>query len=331
MIAIVPEGLRIHERTYNGYTTVVVLRDEMRRDAARLDASAARGLRSFAAREVEHKELEAKITKLERLLSSNGGGRSNDNDRGRSRGNGDGKNGRHQFTNEQMMNKDYRPPTGVPWKFTHFCSVHGHSTTHSDDRCFVLHPELKPADRNWGCWDEHNCSKVQTPTRLPPGLYSKKLSLVRPCNNELPRLHNAYQRCLAVTDDGSIIGRSVLDTGSVRSMTATKTGRRVVPIPLSQQPLIEGAGGGTMRATHWVHRGLPTAISALLPAGAPDEMRFLYGPAFRFDVCATKELGAIGISTRCAPTPVKSSYSRRALIIGTRRAGWPATPSRDCL
>ena len=148
MIAIMPEGLRIHERTHNGYTTVVVLRDEMRRDAARLDASAARGLRSFAAREVEHKELEAKITKLERLLSSNGGGRSNDTDRGRSRGNGDGKNGRHQFTNEQMMDKDCRPPTGVPWKFTHFCSVHGHSTTHSDDRCFVLHPELKPADRN---------------------------------------------------------------------------------------------------------------------------------------------------------------------------------------
>ena len=128
-------------------------------------------------------------------------------------------------------------------------------------------------------------------------MYSKTLNLVRPCNNELPRLHNAYQRCLAVTDDGSIIGRSVLDTGSVRSMTATKTGRRVVPIPLSQQPLIEGAGGGTMRATHWVHRGLPTAISALLPAGAPDEMRFLYGPAFRFDVCATKELAAIGVST----------------------------------
>ena len=80
-------------------------------------------------------------------------------------------------------------------------------------------------------------------------------------------------------------------------MTATKAGRRVVPIPLSKQPLIEGAGGGTMRATHWVHRGLPAAISALLPAGAPDEMRFLYGPAFRFDVCATVELAAIGVST----------------------------------
>ena len=80
-------------------------------------------------------------------------------------------------------------------------------------------------------------------------------------------------------------------------MTATKAGRRVVPIPLSQQPLIEGAGGGTMRATHWVHRGLPAAISALLPAGAPNELRFLHGPAFRFDACATKELAAVGVST----------------------------------
>jgi len=148
MIAIMPEGLRIHERTYNTYSTVVVLRDEMRRDAARLDASAARGLRSFAAREIEYKALEAKINKLERLLSSNGGGHGNGNDGGRGNGNGDGKNGRHQFTTQQMMDKDYRPPHGVPGKFTHFCSVHGHSTTHSDDRCYVLHPELKPADRN---------------------------------------------------------------------------------------------------------------------------------------------------------------------------------------
>lgn len=126
-------------------------------------------------------------------------------------------------------------------------------------------------------------------------------SNVRPCNHKStdtpPRLHGAYRRCLAVPNDGTIIGKSVLDTGSVRSMTATKAGRRVVPIPLSKQPLIEGAGGGTMRATHWVHRGLPAAISALLPAGAPDEMRFLYGPAFRFDVCATAELAAIGVST----------------------------------
>ena len=148
MIAIMPEGLRIHERTYNTYSTVVVLRDEMRRDAARLDASAARGLRSFAAREVEYKALEAKINKLERLLSSNGGGRGNGGDDGRGAGNGNGKNGRHQFTADQMMDKNYRPPAGVPWKFNHFCSEHGHSTTHNDDGCYVLHPELKPAGRD---------------------------------------------------------------------------------------------------------------------------------------------------------------------------------------
>ena len=55
-----------------------------------------------------------------------------------------------------------------------------------------------------------------------------------------------YKRCLAAAVADTIIGRSVLDTGSVRSMTATKAGRRVVPIPLPQQPLIEGAGGGLL-------------------------------------------------------------------------------------
>ena len=106
-----------------------------------------------------------------------------------------------------------------------------------------------------------------------------------------------YKRCLAAAVADTIIGRSVLDTGSVRSMTATKAGRRVVPIPLPEQPLIEGAGGGTMRATHWVHRGLPTAISALLPDGESDEVRFLYGPTFTYDICATADLTAIGLST----------------------------------
>ena len=107
----------------------------------------------------------------------------------------------------------------------------------------------------------------------------------------------AYKRCLALPTNTTIIGRAVVDTGSVRSMTATKSGRRVVPIPLHQQPLIEGAGGGTIRATHWVFRGLPTAISTLLPVGAPNEIRFLHGPAFRFDICATEDLTALGVST----------------------------------
>ena len=68
------------------------------------------------------------------------------------------------------------------------------------------------------------------------------------------RLHGAYSRCLAVPNDDPIIGKSVLDTLPVWSMTATKDVPRVVPIPLSKQPIIEGAGGDTMRSTHWVHR-----------------------------------------------------------------------------
>ena len=107
----------------------------------------------------------------------------------------------------------------------------------------------------------------------------------------------AYKRCLALPTNTTIIGKAVIDTGSVRSMTATKAGRRVVPIPLHLQPLIEGAGGGTIRATHWVFRGLPAAISTLLPVGAPNEVRFLHGPAFRFDITATDDLSALGVST----------------------------------
>ena len=90
VIAMMPEELRIHERTYNTYDTVTVLRDEMRKDAAPLDASAARGLRSFAAREVDFKALENKILLLERRISSTGGGSSGS---GRGGGNGNGKNG----------------------------------------------------------------------------------------------------------------------------------------------------------------------------------------------------------------------------------------------
>ena len=116
-------------------------------------------------------------------------------------------------------------------------------------------------------------------------------------------MEGAYQFCLALRDDGTVIGKQVLDTGSVQNMTADKAGRRIVPIPLHKQPLIEGAGGGVLRGTHWVHRGVPPAVAALLPVGAPDELRFLWGPAFRFDICSTRELHAIGISTvACAAT-----------------------------
>lgn len=129
MIAIMPSGLRIHERIYNDYTTLIKLRDEMRRDAARLDSSAAEGLKSFAVRGAELDALKAEIALLKRQGA---------------RGNGQGRDGRHQFTKTQMMDPNYRPPAGTPWPFTYFCSKHGHSTTHADAGCYVLHPELRP-------------------------------------------------------------------------------------------------------------------------------------------------------------------------------------------
>ena len=51
-------------------------------------------------------------------------------------------------------------------------------------------------------------------------------------------MHNAHKICLSLRDDGSVIGKMVLDTGSVQSMTTTMDGGRVVPIPLHLQPLI---------------------------------------------------------------------------------------------
>jgi hypothetical protein len=129
MISIMPAGLRIHERTYNEHQTLVVLRDEMRRDAARLDSSAAAGLKSFAVRNAELDTLKAEIALLKRQ-------------------NGRGREGRHQstaaLTHAQRMDPNYRPPAGTPWPFKYFCTKHGHSTTHDDSGCYALHPELRP-------------------------------------------------------------------------------------------------------------------------------------------------------------------------------------------
>ena len=136
MIAIMPDGLRIHERIYNDYDTLTKLRDEMRRDAARLDSSAALGLKSFAVHTSALEAMRAEIAQLKRDCR-----RQPDK-----RGNGRDKVERTSpFTKSQLMDPDFRPPSGTPWPFKHFCSVHGHSTTHSDKGCFVLHPELKPA------------------------------------------------------------------------------------------------------------------------------------------------------------------------------------------
>ena len=139
MIAIMPSGLRIHERIYNDHDNLTKLRDEMRRDAARLDSSASEGLKSFAVRDTEMAAMRAEIAQLKRDQQQHGNRRQQG-----THGNGQGKDGRHQFTTTQMMDPDYRPPAGTPWPFTHFCTKHGHSTTHDDSGCFALHPELRP-------------------------------------------------------------------------------------------------------------------------------------------------------------------------------------------
>ena len=125
MISIMPAALRIHERIYNEHQTLVQLRDEMRRDAARIDSSAAAGLKSFAVRNTELDTLKAEIALLKHQ-------------------NGRGRDSRHQLTAAQRMAPDCRPPAGTPWPFKYFCTKHGHSTTHDDSGCYVLHPELRP-------------------------------------------------------------------------------------------------------------------------------------------------------------------------------------------
>jgi len=125
-------------------------------------------------------------------------------------------------------------------------------------------------------------------------------------------LCGAYQRALSLSTvaDGSVIGRQILDTGSAWSMTASKVGRRVQRIPLHMQPEIEGAGGATMLATHRMWRGLPANIVAIQAPGHTDEMSFLWGPAFRYDVLATEQLARVGISTVVeAPTGAVSLFT----------------------
>ena len=84
---------------------------------------------------------------------------------------------------------------------------------------------------------------------------------------------------LAASESESIIGHRLVDSGTRVSMTATKRGLRVTPIPLHLQPEIAGAGGGVIRATHRVWQRVPPELRALQAAGAVDEMPFLWGPA----------------------------------------------------
>ena len=104
-------------------------------------------------------------------------------------------------------------------------------------------------------------------------------------------------------------------------MTATKRGLRVTPIPLHLQPEIAGAGGGVIRATHRVWQRVPPELRALQAAGAVDEMPFLWGPAFLYDIVATEQLADIGISTAfCAADRAAYLFPAGGDYRGPRRA-----------
>jgi hypothetical protein len=133
-----PAALKANVRTYNEQSDLASLVMEIRRDAAILDNGAAANMAVLTVREDAMQrrldDLAAKIERAMTAMSSNRGGGG---------GGGGGGNGRPRFTEAQLMDKDFRPTDGSPWPFTKFCSHHGHSTTHSDDGCFYLHPELQ--------------------------------------------------------------------------------------------------------------------------------------------------------------------------------------------
>jgi hypothetical protein len=141
-----PTALQANLRTYNAQTTMAALHTEIRQDCARIDNSAAGNLAVLTVREdAMQRRLDDLSAKLERALTAMASGRHGNGGGG---GGGSGSGGgagaaRHKFTDAQMMDRDFRPTDGTPWPFTHFCSHHGHSTTHGDDKCFYLHPELQ--------------------------------------------------------------------------------------------------------------------------------------------------------------------------------------------
>ena len=79
---------------------------------------------------------------------------------------------------------------------------------------------------------------------LPPGLFVLASVVDRRPHSTTTTTSgtlDAYRRCLGIADDSavrSIIGRPVLDTGSLKSMTATiLAGDRVEAIPVAKQPI----------------------------------------------------------------------------------------------
>ena len=124
-VAMMPADLTPHVRTYQGCTTLQQLQTEMRKDAGRLDGSAAAGLTSFVTQTDRLHELEARIDrKLKELAGAGDGGRP------------------RQHSRAVMTNPATPPDSSKRWSW---CEHHGAwSSTHKSSGCYIAHPELAP-------------------------------------------------------------------------------------------------------------------------------------------------------------------------------------------
>ena len=115
-------------RTCQGCTTLQQLQNEMKKDAGRLDGSAAAGLTSFVTQTDRLQELEARIDlKIKELAGARAG------DSGRPR---------QQHSRAVMTNPATPPDSSKRWQW---CEHHGSwSTTHKSSGCYIAHPELAP-------------------------------------------------------------------------------------------------------------------------------------------------------------------------------------------
>ena len=124
-VSMMPTDLTPHVRTYQGCTTLQQLQDEMKKDAGRLDGSAAAGLTSFVTQTDRLHELEARIDrKLKELAGAGDGGRP------------------RQHSRAVMTNPATPPDSSKRWSW---CEHHGSwSSTHKSSGCYIAHPELAP-------------------------------------------------------------------------------------------------------------------------------------------------------------------------------------------
>ena len=133
-VSMMPSDLTPHVRTHQGCTTLQQLQNEMKKDAGRLDGSAAAGLTSFVTQTDRLQELEARIDlKIKELAGAGDSGRSRAGDSGRPR---------REHSRAVMTNPATPPDSSRRWQW---CEHHGSwSATHKSSGCYVAHPELAP-------------------------------------------------------------------------------------------------------------------------------------------------------------------------------------------